>query len=55
MGKFWMTVLASLALVGFTAMVSAAAISEAAQPDAHADGRQMMIDAQYQLAKTLER
>jgi hypothetical protein len=50
-----MTIVASLALVGFAAIVSAAALSAAAQPDRRADGREMMVEAQYQLAMALKR
>ena len=55
MGRIWKTVLASFALCGFAAMVSAAAITVSADPDTRADGRVMMVDAQYQLATALKR
>lgn len=55
MGQLWMTAVASIALVGFAAMVSAAAISAAAQPDRRADGREMMVEAEYRLAMALKR
>jgi len=51
-----MTVVASLALTGFAAMVSAMALAVAAeQPDARAEGRAAMVQAQFQLAHDLKR
>lgn len=56
MRQIWMTALASFALIGFAAAVSAAAIAVAAEhPDARLEGRAMMVDAQYQLAQRLRR
>lgn len=47
MRQIWMTALASLSLVGFAAMVSAAAIAVAAESGTRPDGREMMVEAQY--------
>jgi hypothetical protein len=56
MRQIWTTALASFALIGFAAVVSAAAIAVAAErPDARLEGRAMMVDAQYDLARTLRR
>jgi hypothetical protein len=49
-----MTALASFLLIGFAAVVSAAAIASA-ESDSRPDGRRMMIDAQYNLAIGLRR
>lgn len=49
------TTLASFLLIGFAAMVSATAIAIADEPNARPEGREMMIEAQYQLAKTMRR
>jgi len=49
-----MTALASFALIGFAAVVSAAAIEAATdRADARLEGRQIMIDAQYRLGMSL--
>ena len=55
MRQIWMTALASFSLVSFAAIVSAAAIAAAAGHPARSEGREMMIEAQYQLAKILKR
>ena len=55
MTKIWTTALASFALIGFAAMVSAAAIASEAEPDSRAAGRAMMVEAQYRLAMQLKR
>jgi hypothetical protein len=55
MRQIWMTALASFTLCGFAAVVSATAIAAAAEHPAGADGRAMMVDAQYQLALALKR
>lgn len=55
MRQIWTTALASFALVGFAAVVSATAIAVAAEPDARHQGREMMVEAEYQLARTLRR
>lgn len=53
--QIWMTALASFALIGFAAVVSAAAIAEASDAEARQQGREMMIEAQYQLATAMRR
>lgn len=55
MRQIWMTALASFSLVGFAAVVSAAAIAAAEDVDARSQGRSMMIEAQYELARTIKR
>ncbi len=61
MRQIWMTALASFALIGFAAVVSAAAIavSAAERPDdrdgVRANGRAEMVNASYQLALALRR
>lgn len=55
MRQIWMTALASFSLVGFAAVVSAAAIAAADEPDARLQGRTMMVDAQFELARTIRR
>lgn len=55
MRHIWMTALASFFLIGFAAVVSAAAIAVAAEPDARPEGRTMMVEAQYNLAMTIGR
>ena len=54
MRQIWMTALASFLLIGFAAVVSAAALASAG-PDARPEGRRMMIDAQYRLAMCMRR
>lgn len=54
MRQLWMTALASFSLIGFAAVVSAAAIAGAAEhSDARSEGRAMMIDAQYRLGMAM--
>lgn len=56
MRQIWTTLLASFCLLGFAAMVSAAAIAVATErPDARSEGRAMMIEAQYRLAQAIKR
>jgi len=55
MRQIWMTALASFLLVGFAAVVSATAIAAAAEKDARPQGRAMMVDSQYQLARMIGR
>jgi hypothetical protein len=55
MREIWKIALASFCLVGFAAVVSAAAIAVAGEPDIRAEGRQMMVDAQYNLAHDMRR
>ncbi len=50
MRQIWTTALASFSLVGFAAVVSAAAIAASAEhPDQRSEGREMMVEAQYRL------
>jgi hypothetical protein len=55
MRQLWKTALASFSLVGFAAVVSAAAIAASAEHPNRPHGREMMIDAQYRLAHVLKR
>lgn len=55
MRHIWMTALASLSLIGFAAVVSAAAIAVSTEHPRRPDGREMMVEAQYQLAQILKR
>lgn len=55
MQEIWKIALASFCLVGFAAVVSAAAIAVAGEPDIRAEGRQKMIEAQYRLAHEMRR
>jgi len=59
MRQIWSTALASFLLIGFAAVVSAAAIAAAGDADRHAEqramGRAMMIEAQYRLALDVRR
>ena len=55
MRQIWMTALASFSLIGFAAVVSAAAIAAAAENDIRPQGRAMMVDSQYQLAQIIRR
>ena len=56
MRQLWTTARASFSLVGFAAVVSAAAIAVAAErPDMRLEGRAKMVDAQYRLAHALKR
>ena len=55
MRQIWTIALASFALVGFAAVVSATAIAVAAEQDARPDGQAMMVDSAYRLAQTLRR
>lgn len=55
MGQIWKTALASFALCGFAAVVSAAAIAASQDHPARADGRAMMIESSYRLATALKR
>ena len=50
MRQIWMTACASFSLVGFAAVVSAAAIAASAEHrDMRQQGRAMMVEAQYLL------
>lgn len=50
MRQIWTTALASFLLVGFAAVVSGAAIAVSGEhPDARAEGRMKMTEAQYRL------
>lgn len=55
MKQIWMTALAGVLLVGFAALVSAAAITSASVPDGYTEGRARMVEAQYRLARILRR
>ena len=55
MRQIWMSALASFWLLGFAAVVSASAIALSDTPDIRADGRTMMVDAQYNLARIMHR
>ncbi len=55
MTRIWTTALASFLLIGFAAVVSAAAIAVAAEPDARLDGKTMMVEAEYRLAQQMRR
>lgn len=55
MTRIWTTALASFLLIGFAAVVSAAAIAVAQEPDARIDGKAMMVESEYRLALQMRR
>lgn len=55
MTRIWTTALASFSLIGFAAVVSAAAIAAESGIDARPEGKAMMIEAQYRLAQQMRR
>lgn len=55
MNGIWKTALASFLLIGFTAVVSAAAIAVGHQENVRVAGEEMMVDASYALACSLGR